>query len=171
MSKATFRQRISASINNETLQIALDNNTERRLRGRALSFESIPDWRERRQRAHAIRAEVIEHLDDYVSQFITKNQENGVVVHCAKDAAEAIQIILNVAHQTSAHKIAKSKSMVSEEINLNHALEAEGIRVVETDLGEYIVQLRHERPSHIITPAAHLRRSDVEIGRASCRER
>ncbi len=155
MSNATFRERIRASIDNETLQIALDNNTERRLRGRALAFESIPDWRERRQRAHAIRAEVIEHLDEYVAKFIAKNQENRVIVHCAKDAAEAIQIILEVARnalssskdQKSARLVAKSKSMVSEEINLN--------------LGEYIVQLRHERPSHIITPAAHLRKEQV----------
>lgn len=163
----TFRQRIRQSIENETLQIALDNNTERRLRGRALAFESIPDWRERRQRAHAIRADVIEHLDTYLATFIRKNQENGVIVHCAKDATEAIQIILKITNdlpKTNGDKpilLAKSKSMVSEEINLNHALEAEGIRVVETDLGEYIVQLRNERPSHIITPAAHLRKEQV----------
>ncbi len=157
----TFRQRILESINNETLQIALDNNTERRLKGRALAFESIPDWRERRQRAHTIRADVIDHLDEYLAQFIAKSEENGVIVHRAKDAAEAIQITLNVARQMSAHLIAKSKSMVSEEIELNHALEKEGIEVIETDLGEYIVQLRHERPSHIITPAAHLRKEQV----------
>ena len=170
----TFRQRIRESIENETLQIALDNNTERRLKGRATAFESIPDWRERRQRAHAIRADVIEHLDEYLAQFIAKNEENGVIVHRAKDAAEAIQIILKISEvrklapasvtasrRTSEVLIAKSKSMVSEEIELNHALEKEGIRVVETDLGEYIVQLRHERPSHIITPAAHLRKEQV----------
>ena len=157
----TFRQRIRESINNENLQIALDNNTERRLKGRELAFASIPDWQERRQRAHAVRADVIDNLDAYLAQFIAKNEENGVIVHRAKDAAEAIQITLNVAHQTSARLIAKSKSMVSEEIELNHALEKEGIKVVETDLGEYIVQLRHERPSHIITPAAHLRKEQV----------
>ena len=156
-----FRDRIRESINNETLQTALDNNTERRLKGRALAFESIPDWRERRQRAHRIRADVIEHLDEYLAQFIAKSEENGVNIHRARDAAEAIQITLNIASQTSARLIAKSKSMVSEEIELNHALEKENIRVVETDLGEYIVQLRHERPSHIITPAAHLRKEQV----------
>ena len=158
-----FRQRIRRSIENETLQIALDNNTERRLRGRSLAFESIPDWRERRQRAHAIRADVIEHLDRYVAQFVEKNRENGVIVHCVKDAAEAIQIVLDITEKVGRPSplIAKSKSMVSEEINLNHALEARGIKVVETDLGEYIVQLRHERPSHIITPAAHLRKEQV----------
>ena len=96
MSNQSFRARIRESIENETLQIALDNNTERRLKGRAVAFESIPDWRERRQRAHAIRADVIEHLDEYLAQFIAKNEENGVFVHRAKDAAEAIQIILNI---------------------------------------------------------------------------
>jgi L-lactate dehydrogenase complex protein LldF len=161
----TFRERIRHSIENKNLQTALDNYTERRLQGRAIAFESIPDWRARRQRAHAIRAEVIEHLDLYLSQFIQKNQENGVIVHCAKDAAEAIQIVLSIAgadQDPPLHSlVAKSKSMVSEEIHLNHALEVEGIRVVETDLGEYIVQLRREKPSHIITPAAHLRKEQV----------
>jgi L-lactate dehydrogenase complex protein LldF len=161
MSTTSFRQRIQESINNETLQIALDNNTERRLSGRAIAFQSIPDLEERRHRAHAIRADVIDHLDKYLEQFISRNEENGVIVHRAKDAAEAIKITLNIARQMSARLIAKSKSMVSEEIELNHALEKEGIEVVETDLGEYIVQLRHERPSHIITPAAHLRKEQV----------
>lgn len=161
MSTTSFRQRIRESINNENLQIALDNNSERRLKGRALAFTSIPDWRERREHAHAVRADVIDHLDEYLAQFIAKNEENGVIVHRAKDAAEAIQITLNVACQASARLFAKSKSMVSEEIELNHALEKESIQVIETDLGEYIVQLRHERPSHIITPAAHLRKEQV----------
>jgi len=158
-----FRERIVESINNTILQTALDSNTERRLRGRALAFESIPDWRERRQRAHAIRADVIEHLDEYLNQFIKKNEENEVVVHRAKDSKEAIQIILSIVgmDHESPRLVAKSKSMVSEEIELNHALEKENIKVVETDLGEYIVQLRKERPSHIITPAAHLKKEQV----------
>ena len=162
----------------------MDNNTERRLKGRIAAFESLPDWRERRQRAHKVRAEVIDHLDEYLAQFIAKNEENGVIVHRAKDAAEAIQVILEISKdlpQRGKEKtlaplspvsrgrdlrgkkvlIAKSKSMVSEEIELNHALEKEGIQVIETDLGEYIVQLRHEKPSHIITPAAHLRKEQV----------
>lgn len=161
-----FRQRIRQSIENETLQVALDNNTERRLKGRAAAFQSIPNLQERRQRAHSIRADVIDHLDKYLDQFIAKSEENGVIVHRAKDANEAIQIVLDIAksitnYQTPKLRIAKSKSMVSEEIELNHALEKAGIEVVETDLGEYIVQLRHERPSHIITPAAHLTKEQV----------
>ncbi|WKZ41252.1 MAG: LUD domain-containing protein [Anaerolineales bacterium] len=180
----TFRQRIVESINNPTLQAALDANSERRLKGRAVAFESIPDWRERRQRAHRIRADVIEHLDEYLNQFITKNEANGVIVHRAKDANEAIEIVLQIAKDLPQRTrstqretqetfvplsdlrgekvlIAKSKSMVSEEIELNHHLEKDGINVVETDLGEYIVQLRKEKPSHIITPAAHLKKEQV----------
>ncbi|HCB02399.1 MAG TPA: amino acid dehydrogenase, partial [Anaerolineae bacterium] len=91
-----FRERIKESINNSNLQTALDNNTERRLNGRAVAFESIPDWRERRQRAHKIRADVIDNLDEYLNQFIAKNEENGVVVHRAKDSKEAIQIVLQI---------------------------------------------------------------------------
>ena len=177
MAPSGFRERIRKSLSNEALQMALDANTERRVRGRVLAFESIPRFGARRRHADAIRAEVIKQLDDYLAQFIARNEENGVIVHCAKDAAEALQIILKIANDPPPKNtnplvspsiptggkvlVAKSKSMVSEEINLNHALEAEGIRVVETDLGEYIVQLRNEKPSHIITPAVHLRRNDV----------
>jgi len=163
MNTAEFRKRIRKSIANENLQSALDANTERRVKGRDAAFASLPDWRERRQRAHAVRAEVIEHLDQYLDQFIANTTQNGITIHRAKDADEAIKIVLNIAGAKHASPllVAKSKSMVSEELNLNHALEAEGLRVVETDLGEYIVQLRHERPAHIITPAVHLRRSDV----------
>ena len=104
---------------------------------------------------------MIDNLDDYLRQFISINEENGVIVHCAKDASEAVRIVLEIARQTSARLVAKSKSMVSEEIHLNQTLEAEGLRVVETDLGEYIVQLRGEKPAHIITPAVHLRRGEI----------
>jgi L-lactate dehydrogenase complex protein LldF len=185
-----FRQRIRKSLGNEPLQIALDANAERRIKGRANAFASLPDWRERRQQAHAIRAEVIEHLEEYLEKFIENATQNGMIVHRAKDADEAIQIVSDITKDLPqppsgiisnrehgeekkenfaplralrGEKVlfAKSKSMVSEEINLNHALEAQGMRVVETDLGEYIVQLRNERPAHIITPAVHLRRHEV----------
>jgi len=101
-------------------------------------------------------------LDHYLAQFIARAQENGVIVHRAATAAQAIQIVLQIAQaQGSSPLAAKSKSMVSEEIHLNPALEAAGVRVVETDLGEYIIQLRGEPPSHLITPAVHLRRQQV----------
>ena len=163
MSPTEFRQRIRKSLVNESLQIALDANAERRVSGRINAFASLPDWRERRQQAHAVRADVIEHLDEYLEQFTKNATQNGIVVHRAKDADEAIKKILDIvgAKHASPLLIAKSKSMVSEEIELNYALETEGMKVVETDLGEYIVQLRNEKPAHIITPAIHLRRDDV----------
>jgi len=160
-----FRARIRKSLSNEALQAALDANAERRVTGRITAFASLPDWRERRQQARAVRAEVIERLEEYLERFIKNAAQNGMIVHRAANADEAIKIFLEI---TGVQRrfgapllIAKSKSMVSEEINLNHVLEAQGMRVVETDLGEYIVQLRGERPSHIITPAVHLRRHEV----------
>src|SRR5512134_2005774 len=92
----TFRARIRASLANESLQTALDNNAERRTQGRLNAFATLPDPQERRQRAHAVRADVIEHLDEYLEQFIGKAEENGIVVHRAKDGAEAIKIILEI---------------------------------------------------------------------------
>jgi len=166
-----FRARIRKAIANPTLQIALDANAERRVNGRVSALETLPNWRERRQQAHSIRADVIEHLDTYLDQFILSAENNGIIIHRAKSAAEAIKTVLEIVRDlpqrtrsTQSGKeilVAKSKSMVSEEIELNHALEAQGIKVVETDLGEYIVQLRNEKPAHIITPAVHLRRNDV----------
>jgi L-lactate dehydrogenase complex protein LldF len=168
-----FRARIRRSLTNNNLQAALDINAERRVTRRINALAALPDWKERRQQAHAIRAEVIEHLDEYLDQFIATAKSNGVIVHRAQDSAEAVKIVLEISKSLPPGDenilVAKSKSMVSEEIDLNHALEKENpstgserrIRVVETDLGEYIVQLRNERPSHIISPALHLRRQDV----------
>jgi len=161
MTAGKFRDRIRTSIQDEALQAALDGNAERRVQGSKAAFASLPDHQPRRQRAHAIRNEVIEHLDEYLERFIKQVKNNGMIVHRAEDAAVAINIFLEIARSHNAKLVAKSKSMVSEEINFNHALEAAGLTPVETDLGEYIVQLRGERPSHIITPAVHLRRHEV----------
>ena len=161
MTRNAFRESIRNSIADEALQAALDGNAERRCQGRAIAFASLPDHNQRRQRAHAIRSEVVANLEAYLTRFIAKVEANGIQVHRATDGAAAIRIFLKIANSHNAKLVAKSKSMVSEEINLNHALEAAGLRAVETDLGEYIVQLRGERPSHIITPAVHLRRHEV----------
>lgn len=161
MSDRSFRSRIRQSIADENLQIALDGNAQRRLVGRLEAFANIPDYQERRKRAHAVKADVISHLDEYLGRFIARVAGNGIQIHRAANAEQAIQIFLRIARDHNAHLVAKSKSMLSEEINFNHSLEAVGLKVVETDLGEYIVQLRGERPSHILTPAVHLRRGQV----------
>lgn len=157
-----FRERIRAALADPGLQAALDANALRRKEARLQAYAALPQsWEALRQRAHAVRAETIAHLDRYLEQFISEAQGNGLVVHRAADAGEAIRLVLEIARQAGARLIAKSKTMVSEEIGLNRALEAAGLRVVETDLGEYIVQLRGEPPAHLITPAVHLRREDV----------
>jgi L-lactate dehydrogenase complex protein LldF len=161
MSVRNLRARIRQSLADENLQIALNGNAQRRTVGRLAAFSTIPDFQDRRRRAHAIKAEVIDHLDEYLSRFIDRVTGNGFQVHRAEDAEAAIRIFLEIAHEHNAHLVAKSKSMVSEEIHFNQFLESAGLRVVETDLGEYIVQLRGERPSHILTPAVHLTRGQV----------
>jgi L-lactate dehydrogenase complex protein LldF len=168
----TFHHRITTALHNPTLQIALDRNAERRIPGRNRAFAELPDAEAVRDRGRAIRLETLAHLDQYLEQFTANVEKNGGQVHWAADAEEARQIILRLveaaptspsSEQTKAkgRLVAKSKSMVSEEIELNHALQHAGIGAVETDLGEFIVQLRGETPSHLITPAAHLRREDV----------
>jgi L-lactate dehydrogenase complex protein LldF len=156
-----FRTHIKASLADENLQTALDANAERRVKVRQVAFESLDNPAELREKAHRIRHDVVEHLDSYLEQFISRAGENGIIVHRAENADQAIKTVLEIAEQHGAKLIAKSKTMVSEEIGLNHTLEKHGLEVIETDLGEYIVQLRGEPPSHIITPAVHLRRQDV----------
>jgi L-lactate dehydrogenase complex protein LldF len=158
-----FRQHIRAALANPDLQVALDRNSAMRVSVMREAFDSLPDSKALRRRAHDIRAQTMADLDRYLQQFITNAQANGLIVHRASTAGEAVQIVLDIARQCDARLVAKSKTMISEEINLNPALEAAGLEVVETDLGEYIVQLRGEHPAHLITPAVHLRREDVGI--------
>ncbi len=167
---APFQERIAKSLSNPVLQIALDRNAERRVAGRNQRFAELPDAEAVRDRGRAIRIETLSRLDHYLEQFAANVEQNGGHVHWAKDAEEARRIVLEIVRLSLTPGpspsgrggiVAKSKSMISEEIHLNRALEAAGVRVVETDLGEFIVQLRGETPSHIITPAVHLRREDV----------
>lgn len=131
---------------------------------RQQGYASLPeDLQTMRHRAHAVRAETIANLDQYLAQFVAQAQANGLIIHPAADAAQAVQVVLDIAHQNGVKLVAKAKTMVGEEIEINHHLQAAGLEVVETDLGEYIVQVRGERPAHIITPAVHLRRADVAL--------
>jgi iron-sulfur cluster protein len=117
---------------------------------------------ERLQQAmKAAKTEAIDNLDQYLDQFIAEAEAAGTVVHLARDAAEANRIIAGISQARGVAVVAKSKSMVSEETELNHHLANLGMEVVETDLGEWIVQLRHERPSHMVMPAIHLARQQV----------
>jgi len=157
-----FRTQIRTALADPSLQAALDANAERRQNAFRQAYTTLPeDLQVMRQRAHAVRARVIADLDRYVGEFAANAQANGLIVHRAADAAQALEIVRQIARESGARTVAKSKTMVGEEIHLNQALEADGIQAVETDLGEYIVQLRRELPAHIITPAVHLNRAQV----------
>ncbi|MGI9542344.1 MAG: lactate utilization protein B, partial [Cyclobacteriaceae bacterium] len=121
----------------------------------------IPEWEELRELASQIKANVLSNLDQYLIQFEEQATNNGAVVHWAKDAQEHNQIVLRILRESKIKNIVKSKSMLTEECHLNPYLEKNGISVVDTDLGERIVQLREEAPSHIITPAIHIKKEEV----------
>jgi L-lactate dehydrogenase complex protein LldF len=156
-----FRHRVRLAIANPNLQTALDRNAEVRMSMWEKTFASLPDLGKLRQNAHEVRREVIEDLENRLEKFHQRLESNGYKVYRAASAAEAKARVLEIANQHNVDLVVKSKSMLTEEIGLNQALTKAGIRVVETDLGEFIVQLRGEPPAHIITPAVHLRREDV----------
>ena len=165
----SFNSRIKTALANPKLALALDGNYNRWRERRTASFAALPQPDDVRDRARAIRIEALTHLDRYLIQFESQVKANGGVVHWAKDAEEANRIVEEIISMRppwghidpKGLLVAKSKSMLSEEIHLNTHLEESGLKVVETDLGEWIVQLRGETPSHLTAPAIHLRREDV----------
>jgi L-lactate dehydrogenase complex protein LldF len=156
-----FQKRIELALDDERLGRALDANAERRQASRKLAFSSLSDPDAVRRQAHALRRKTIENLDAHLKDFTASLQAHGVKVHHAADGAQAAGLVAEIARQTGSRRVVKSKSMVSEEVQLNHALHQAGLEVTETDLGEFIVQLRGESPSHITAPAIHLTRHDV----------
>ena len=156
-----FRARAQAALADTNLQGALERNAVRRREGWEAAFGALPDAAGARRDARLVRASTLERLDELLALFRLRLEEHGVLVHQAASAAEACKLIVDIARSHQARRVVKSKSMVSEEIGLNAALEQAGLDVVETDLGEFIVQLRGEAPSHITAPAIHLTREDV----------
>ncbi|TAH21192.1 MAG: lactate utilization protein [Cytophagales bacterium] len=122
---------------------------------------AIPEWEELRESASQIKENVLANMDTYLLEFEQKAQKNGIHVHWATDAAEHNTLVLEIMQKHNFKKIVKSKSMLTEECHLNPFLEKNGIEVIDTDLGERIVQLRNEPPSHIVLPAIHLKKQDV----------
>ena len=129
---------------------------------RAEAIARLPEFEALRDQGKAIKDHTIAHLDFYLEIYEKNVTASGGAVHWARDAAEARAAVLGICRSVGAKIVTKGKSMVAEEIALNEHLEANGITPVETDLGEYIIQLRHEPPSHIIAPAIHLMKEQVE---------
>ncbi len=122
---------------------------------------SVPEWEELRALASAIKTHTLSRLDEYLEQFEREATARGITVHWARDAAEHNAIVHDILAARGARRVVKSKSMLTEECGLNPYLEARGIEVVDTDLGERIVQLRGEPPSHIVMPAIHLKKGEI----------
>jgi L-lactate dehydrogenase complex protein LldF len=161
-SSPQFKKNARAALADGQLQKALGNVRTNFIAKRAAVADRLPEFEALRDQARDLRDHVLAHLDVYLEAYERKVLESGGHVHWARTAEEASRIIVDLAKSRGARSVAKGKSMVSEEIGLNAALERAGIKAVETDLGEYIIQLRGEAPSHIIAPAVHLNQEDVE---------
>ncbi len=144
-----------------SIPAAVQQATGRFVSGRAARVSELPQWEELRQMGSDIRLHIIENMDVYLTQLEEKVIQAGGHVHWAETAEDANQIVLQIAREHAVKKIVKSKSMATEEIGLNHFLEEEKIEVIETDLGEYIIQLAGTGPSHIIVPAIHLKKEEI----------
>ena len=128
---------------------------------RDLASKSIPEWEKLREYANQIKTHTMANLDKYLLEFEKNANAKGITVHFAADAKEHNEIAYKLLSQRNVKKLVKSKSMLTEECHLNPFLEERGIEVIDTDLGERIVQLRNEPPSHIVLPAIHLKKMDV----------
>jgi L-lactate dehydrogenase complex protein LldF len=157
---APFQTRVQTALNNPHLKTALNRSTIRLSSARVASLQAV-DGQRLRDQTRQMKEHVLRHLPDLLEQFEGNVTANGGHVHWARDAAEANRIILQLARQANVQKVVKAKSMTTEEIHLNHALEGAGIFAVETDLGEYIIQLAGEPPSHIVAPVVHKRLEDI----------
>ena len=157
----SFRQRAASALNDASLQEALTIATTKFIELRREAFDGFPQGERLRDRARQIKEATLQQLDHYVERLVDNVERLGGHAHYAVTAEEARDIVLEIAKRGGARMAVKTKSMATEEIELNEALTRAGITPVETDLGEYIIQLAHEKPSHIIAPAIHKTKGQV----------
>jgi L-lactate dehydrogenase complex protein LldF len=158
----TFKANARAALADPQLQQALGHIRTGFIEKRAAAVAELPEFERLREQGRAIKNHTLENLDLYLEAYEEKVLEEGGVVHWAETADEARAIVLDICRSVGARSVTKGKTMISEEIGLNEYLAENGIAPVETDLGEYIIQIRDEAPSHIIAPAVHLTREQVE---------
>ncbi|WP_333839816.1 LutB/LldF family L-lactate oxidation iron-sulfur protein [Pelomicrobium sp.] len=156
-----FKARAREKLRDERLQQALARLQTNFVDARARAIAELPDFERFREAAAQIRERVLAHLDVYLEEFEKNATARGAEVHWAATHQEAARIVCEIARRHGVRKAVKSKSMVSEECDLNEALQAAGVEVVETDLGEYILQLAHEPPSHIVAPVVHKNKDEI----------
>lgn len=158
----TFKSNAREALGDEQLQTALAGLPTGLVAQRAAARARLPEFDDLRDIGRDIRNHTLDHLDQYLEIYEKNASAAGAHVHWAATGQEACDTILGICREANAHLVTKGKSMVSEEIGLNHELQQAGLEVVETDLGEYILQIRGETPSHIIAPAIHLTQGQVE---------
>jgi L-lactate dehydrogenase complex protein LldF len=158
---ATFYKRVEKALGDQRLQGAMDRAMERLVSVRVTSMNAFADADAVRDQARAIRAHTLSKLDHYLDEFTRNVEARGGTVFYAHTAEDAIRYVCDLARTKGVQTIAKSKSMVTEELELNGYLEAGGAKVVETDLGEWVIQLAHDHPSHIVGPIIHWTKEDV----------
>ncbi len=156
-----FKARAREKLRDERLQQALARLQTNFVDARARAIAELPDFEGFREAAAQIRERALADLDLYLEEFEKNATARGAEVHWAATHQEAARIVCEIARRHGVRKAVKSKSMVSEECDLNAALEAAGVEVVETDLGEYILQLAHEPPSHIVAPVVHKNKDEI----------
>jgi L-lactate dehydrogenase complex protein LldF len=157
-----FKQNARGALADPNLQRALGNVRAGFIEKRRKAAAALPEFDALRDSARAIKDHTLANLDLYLEAYEARVTEAGGQVHWAETAEDARRIMLDICRKAGARTVTKGKSMITEEVGLNDFLEKNGIRPVETDLGEYIIQLRGEHPSHIIAPAVHLNRDQVE---------
>jgi L-lactate dehydrogenase complex protein LldF len=162
LSTPTFPDNAAVALGDARMLKGMANLEHGLVAFRANAAANLPEFEALRDAARDVKAHTLEHLDLYLEAYEKKVTESGGSVHWAADADEARDIILDICRKAGARTVTKSKSMLSEELDLNDHLAAAGITPVETDLGEYIIQLRNETPSHIIAPAIHVDKEQVE---------
>jgi L-lactate dehydrogenase complex protein LldF len=156
-----LKKRTEMALEDEFLRKAVAFTTDKLRGGRLKAMADIGNWEIWRDRAKEIRSHTISHLDYYLTQFSDNVVKSGGNVYFCSTADEAVKQFLVIAEDKKAKLVAKGKSMVSEEMHLNHHLEENGIEAIETDLGEYILQLAKETPSHLIIPAIHKNKQQI----------
>ncbi|MDP2622112.1 MAG: LutB/LldF family L-lactate oxidation iron-sulfur protein [Hyphomicrobiales bacterium] len=159
---AAFKDNARAALADAELQRALRVGGGGFVERRRKAVAKLPEFDTLRDEARDIKNHTLDYLDLYYERFEEKVRANGGQVHFAPTAEDARDIVLDICRQAKARTVTKAKSMIAEEIGLNAHLEANGIEAVETDLGEYIIQIRGESPSHIIAPAIHVTKEQVE---------
>ena len=160
-SSLTFRANAEQALLDTQLQRALDKVGSGFIDKRRVALDALPIFEQLRHTAREIKEHTLSRLDEYLLQFEQQVIDNGGQVHWASTPKQATDMIVDLCRESNAKKVTKGKTMVGEEVGLNEALEQAGISPVETDLGEYIIQLADEPPSHIIAPAIHKTREQI----------